>query len=79
MGQNEESKRNERARQAVATDKVELQAAPRMQQLLHGIRLAASDDLSPAQDLQRLAELIQSGCAEAHRTSRHCDKRRRAG
>jgi hypothetical protein len=30
----------------------------RMQQLLHGLRLSASDDLAPAGDLDHLARLI---------------------
>jgi hypothetical protein len=32
-----------------------------MQQLLHGIRLSASDELLPADDLDRLARLIEDG------------------
>ena len=35
-------------------------APPRMQQLLHGLRLSASDDLSPASDLDCLARLIEN-------------------
>lgn len=32
--------------------------APRMQQFLHGLRLAAANDMAPANDLERLATLI---------------------
>ena len=44
--------------------------APRMQQLLHGLRLSASDDLAPASELECLARLIES--------RRHRRERRRA-
>ena len=35
-------------------------APPRMQQLLHGLRLSASDDLGKASDLETLARLIEN-------------------
>jgi hypothetical protein len=35
------------------------ESGQRMQQLLHGIRLSASDDMTPADDLERLARLIE--------------------
>ncbi len=35
------------------------ESGPRMQQLLHGIRLSASDDMMPSDDLIRLARLIE--------------------
>jgi len=44
--------------------------APRLQQLLHGIRLSAAEDLAPASDLDRLAQLIER--------NRKQDARRRA-
>lgn len=48
----------------------QMSPAPRMQQLLHGIRLSAADDLAPAGDLDRLAQLIER--------NRKQDTRRRA-
>ncbi|MEO8559650.1 MAG: hypothetical protein ABI439_11350 [Rhodospirillales bacterium] len=33
-------------------------SARRMQQFLHGLRLAAADDMAPANDLERLATLL---------------------
>lgn len=39
----------------------------RMQQLLHGLRLSASDDLAPAGDLDQLARMIDNARKSASR------------
>jgi hypothetical protein len=41
-----------------------------MQQLMHGIRLTAAEDMAPASDLDRLAQIIER--------NRKQDARRRA-
>ncbi len=42
-------------------------AQSRMQQLLHGLRLSAADDMAPADDLDRLARMIDDARKSAAR------------